>query len=79
MQRKVEIQFFSKLATLHMQILSAGPTAAASLSRRWLINVRQTGSSLEKAAAAAEEGVGGGRRAFRSQNCVGFFSLCKVK
>lgn len=33
-----------------MQILSAGPAAAASLSRRWLIKVRQTGSSLEKAA-----------------------------
>lgn len=62
-----------------MQIVSAGPAAAASLSRRWLIKVRQTGSSLEKAAEGW--GVGGrkgGEEPF-DPRIVWAFSLGKVK
>lgn len=53
-----------------MQILSAGPAAAASLSRRWLIKVRQTGSSLEKAA-------GGGEKSLSIPELCGLFLSAK--
>lgn len=53
-----------------MQIPSTGPTAAATLSWLWLVKVRQTGSSLEKAAAGGEVK----KSLSIPELCVGFFS-----